>query len=671
MKTVLLLCLLLSAVLLIYLAHFENTFHFDDAHTVVENPYIRDLRNIPRFFSDARTFSILPANRMYRPLVSASLAIDYWLGSGLEPFFFQLSTFCWFLLQLVVMYMLFREVYDRAHAHPRNRRVALFATAWYGLHPAMAETVNYIIQRADLYSTLGVVTGILVYARAPNLRKYGLYLLPFVAAVLSKAPALIFPAILFVFIWLFEEDPGGQRLARALLRCIPALLLGAGLAYFTSAMTPKEFNPGVPSAYAYRITQPLVALRYFQTFLMPGNLTADTDHTPVPSIWSDWAWTGFVFVLALIALAVLSSKRREWRPVAFGLWWFLLALVPTSIFPLGEVENDHRMFFPFVGLVLSASWPVALWIYHRETPRSRVFTGALALVCFGELAILSFGTLQRNLVWRTEESLWRDVTVKSPRNPRGLMNYGANLVQKGDYSQALAYFERAKTYAPNYARNELNLGVVKGLLKRDAEAEQHFRRALAMTPRDPVANYLYARWLEKTGRRPEAIEQLRLAINANPDYLNAAYFLMEIYVKRGSWDTVRRLSDYFLKRFPSDPDERAYRLMAAWKTGELANPDSAVRSLVTAENFLSVSALYYQSGDYEQSIAAAREALKLRPNYPEAYNNISAGDRALGNWDEAVEAAQQSLRLQPGSRMAQENLARSQRRQQDPAPTFQ
>src|SRR5579863_4090665 len=191
-------CLAVAAfVVLVYSNHFGNAFHFDDAHSVVNNPYIRDLRNIPRFFTDGTTASVLPANRTWRPLVMTSLAIDYWLGHGLNPFYFHLSTLIWFLAQLGLMFALFRTIFDRCLPDSRNTWTALFATALYGVHPAMAETVNYIIQRADLYSTLGVVASLVVYVHWPSLRRTGVYLIPVAAAVVSKAPALVFPAILF------------------------------------------------------------------------------------------------------------------------------------------------------------------------------------------------------------------------------------------------------------------------------------------------------------------------------------------------------------------------------------------------------------------------------------------------------------------------------------------
>ena len=81
------------ALLAAYANHLQNGFHFDDAHAVVNNVFIRDLANISRFFTDGRTFSSLPTNQSWRPPVSTSLALD-----GLKPLWFHISTFFCFLV---------------------------------------------------------------------------------------------------------------------------------------------------------------------------------------------------------------------------------------------------------------------------------------------------------------------------------------------------------------------------------------------------------------------------------------------------------------------------------------------------------------------------------------------------------------------------------------------
>src|SRR6266705_2919448 len=81
--------LLVAGLLAAYANHFQNSFHFDDAHTIENNAAICELRNIPLFFRDATTFSSLPSNQSYRPLVSTLLAINYQLAHGLQPFWFH------------------------------------------------------------------------------------------------------------------------------------------------------------------------------------------------------------------------------------------------------------------------------------------------------------------------------------------------------------------------------------------------------------------------------------------------------------------------------------------------------------------------------------------------------------------------------------------------------
>src|SRR5438094_10483559 len=95
--------LLLAAILVAYSNHFHNGFHYDDGHTIVNNAVIRELRNIPLFFRDATTFSSLPSNQSYRPLVSTLLAIDYSLGHGMRPFWFHLSIFTLFVLLVLLL----------------------------------------------------------------------------------------------------------------------------------------------------------------------------------------------------------------------------------------------------------------------------------------------------------------------------------------------------------------------------------------------------------------------------------------------------------------------------------------------------------------------------------------------------------------------------------------
>ena len=195
---------LVLAILAAYSNHFHNSFHFDNAHTIVNNAAIRELRNIPVFFRDATTFSALPSNQSYRPLVSTLLAIDYRLG-GLQPFWFHLSIFALFIVLVLMLVLVLRHLIEQTAPSTANPFTALAAAALYGLHPANADTIYYIIASSEVISTLGVIASFAVYFAFPRLRRYYLYVLPAAIAILAKPPAAIFAVLFLIYRALFRE----------------------------------------------------------------------------------------------------------------------------------------------------------------------------------------------------------------------------------------------------------------------------------------------------------------------------------------------------------------------------------------------------------------------------------------------------------------------------------
>ena len=633
-------CGLTLTLLIAYANHFQNEFHFDDFHTITSNAAIQHIENLPRFFVNASLFSAFEANSTYRPVTSASLALDYWLGNGYKTFFFHFSTFVWFVVLLVLMALIYRRIMGTTDA-------AILAAAFYGLHPANAETVNYVIQRGDVYDTLGVVAALFCFIAWPEQRKYGWYLIPAVLAYLSKAPALVFPLILAAYVWLFEE--GADRWRQLLL----PFTVTIAATIFTSLMTPAAYHGGAASGALYRLTQPWVTLHYFLMFFAPTELTADTDWGYVDP-FSMEAIAGYLFVIGLAVVAWKASQRATGKPIAFGIIWFLLALAPTALMPLGDVTNDHRMFFPFVGLTLAVFW--ALWLAWQRIPMPQARNAALAGLAIVMVAEAG-GTRARNRVWHTEESLWKDVAVKSPKNPRGLMNCGAALVARAEYAEALPYLERAEELHADRYTIHVNLGMAYGGVGRDQDAIKHFEQAIQLKP-DIAAPYLYyATWLKSKNRIDEAQQQFETVLRLNKLILPARHMLMEIYAGRGDRESLDRMvaetlqidgNDEIAKRFQSDPAAAVAQAQAPPPI-EQASPEAMLHE----------SAGLCREGKFEECIAAAKKAIALRPNYPEAYNNIAAAYVALHRWDEAIQAAGEAVRLNPDYELARKNLDRA------------
>lgn len=657
----------LVLLLLAYSNHFANSFHFDDSHSIVQNVWIRELRNVPRFFTDATTFSSLPANQSYRPLLLLSYALDYRLGGGLSPVQFHLTSFAFLLCQCAAMFFLFARVLEPADRHRLNPFLAFFAAALFSVHTAVAETVNYVSARSDLLSTCLVVLSLAVYAWWPRARRWGGYLFFFVLAALVKPVVLVFPLLVFLYGLMVEpagagtDSRGAQRRPwiGAAAAAAPSLLLAAPLAFLHSRMTPSTFSPSDTSRFEYAITQPYVILRYFRRFFLPTDLSADTDLSPFASLGDHRALAGLAFLAAFVVLIGVAARRAATRPIAFGAAWFLITVAPTSsFFPLAEVENDHRLFLPFVGLVLAVVAAAGLLIKRWEPSlaRGRLWRTAVVSVAAAVLLLNAWGTHRRNEVWRTEESLWRDVTVKSPANGRGLMNYGLTLMGKGQLDEALRWFERARPLVPNYSYLYVNLGVALAAKGDTAAAEQNFLTGIRLSSNTAEPHFFYARFLKDRGRLAEALSQVQEALEISPAHPDPRHLLLELLAASGNRRALLDAARETLRIWPDDETARAC-LKAPDAAGEKPGaPHPTTRWVGTPDQLLSQSLQLYQSGRFEDCIAACRAALIVKPDYAEAYNNICAAYNSLHRWDLAIGACEQALYVRPDFELARNNL---------------
>ena len=205
--------------------------------------------------------------------------------------------------------------------------------------------------------------------------------------------------------------------------------------------------------------------------------------------------------------------------------------------------------------------------------------------------------------------------MKSPRNPRGLMNYGNTLMAKGENDAALDYFHRALALAPQYSFLLINLAIAENATKQSAAAEEHFQGALRLAPSSPDSYSYYARYLMSHSRVEEARALLHRALELSPTDL----FTTDLLRQAG---------------------------------GQATNQPVAQE----AASYLALSLQLYREEHYADAIAACRAALKLQPNYAEAWNNICAAYNKLGRYEEAAAACEEALRNKPDFELARNNL---------------
>jgi protein O-mannosyl-transferase len=664
-KIILLSFTLFALLLISYSNHFHNTFHFDDSHTIENNPYIKNIDNCLKFFYTPQMFSTLPSHWGLRPLVSVSLAVDYWFAGSLNPFYFHLSTFIWFILICMLLYFVYRKILHQAVSNEWTDYMALLLAGWYALHTANAETINYIISRSDVLSTFFILLSFAIYILAPNKRKYYFYIIPAVLGVFTKETVLTLVIILFFYINLFEKNislaehfkkKNFQAIFKTILGLLPLFFCVAATQYYT--LSKMHSTADMPNPWGpYVLTQSFVWVRYVIAFFLPVNLSADSDWGVITNAFDERIIVGLIFIGALLYTIFKTSSKKETRPISLGLIWFSVSLLPTSLTPFAEVTNDHRMFFAFIGLALAVGNYLLLLMQKIKSKEGKtvqlqrlVLIGLFAVICLN-----AYGVYQRNKVWKTEASLWYDVTIKSPANGRGLMNYGLTQMAIGNYEVANTYFQKALVYNPYYDALYINIAILKGSTNKLEEADENFKKAIQYNRASHQPYYFYGRYLKENRRYPEAEQMAIKAVELNPYATEPLQMLASIYGETQNWDKLVETSHKILAILPTDEKGKQYLEMGTLRKPIVVNT-LPTNKPITASDYINQSLQFYNNKEYQKCIDACFMAIKLDPNSAEAYNNMGAAYNGLSEWQKAIDACSKALELNPGFQLAKGNL---------------
>ena len=220
------------------------------------------------------------------------------------------------------------------------------------------------------------------------------------------------------------------------------------------------------------------------------------------------------------------------RFLAFGIFWFFITLsVESSIIPIRDVINEHRLYLPSVGAIIAFSITI-FYVLQFIVHRFRVFTSYFLLLST-IILVLSITTYQRNIVWKDEVSLWEDVVKKSPYKARGHNNLGLAYMEDGRLEEAIEHYRTAILLKPDYANANYNLGLAfraRGLLD---EAIKHFQTAMKLNINDAEAHNELGVAYGMKGEFNKALEHFQIALRLDPQNAYAYRNIGTVYEKMG------------------------------------------------------------------------------------------------------------------------------------------
>lgn len=427
-------------------------------------------------------YAVLTGN-VWRTLATRPLtALTFWSENPLDQHVINLA------FHLVATLLLYDFL-----VHQASRPVAFIAALIFAVHPIQAEAVNYVFARSSELDTLLCLAALCAWARGRHWWAVGW----FAAALAAKEECVAFPIFLFL-LWLAQ---GKRRAELKPLAAMFLLSLAAGTAVYIAVLrtpgVPAGPHAGITTAH-YLLAQGPVILRYWRLLVIPWGFNVD------PEIHVPPAWLGICAWLSIVSMATVAGRRFD---TTKGGFWFIAGLIlllpSSSIFAAEDLAADRRMYLPMIafsacaGLLLERARPAAV--------------GLIAVV----LIALS---VQRTLVWRTEQSLWSDAVQQSPDKVRPKVQLAR---ASSDPARSLELLQQAEALAPNDARIPAEQGRVYLSAGDAARALSAFGRALALDPSNADALNNRGAALLALGQKDAARQDFERALSIDPCQVNA------------------------------------------------------------------------------------------------------------------------------------------------------
>ena len=655
------LALILGLTVILYVNAMDNAFHYDDFHTVVQNPSIRSLDNLSLFFTDSRTASEHPEATSFRPLTTASYAVNYALG-GLDPRGYHLLNLLLHLGTVLLSYRLFSVALNQRYA-------VFFATLVFAIHPLHTETINYITARSTLLSTffsLLAVIGVLEYCRMSekNSRMVRRLILAgltgaLMLAFFSKETALMTPALLILAYLCFHPARDRKRMLQIGFLLLAGLIfLGVYIwirqDFFSLFFTHLLGNEGLVLSL---LTSLVILTKYLQFFFWPVGLAIEHDLTRAAAL-SDPNVQMALSILLL--LAFLGWRVRSERILQFCSGWYLLSLAPVCALPFFTQEalfQENRGYQAMIALALCSGWIVQN-LRDRKIPQHRILWSAGVVVL---ALVLSLGVSVRNTVWKDGVTLWSDAVIKSPRSAVAHTNLASAYHQADRPLESMEMIRKAIRLDPREPASHALLGLLEARQGHWENAVESYQAALRFKPDAWKIHMELGVALSNLGRYEESIAHHRNALEGNPRHWKIHHNLVHAHWGLEALDVIRLEYQQALGAHPGEFSNHyalalVYRLSGSAKEA-LKHYEEAIRIDPTvAEAHDGLCELLAEGGQWDRATMACQRFQEADPQDPRAYRVLGYIREVQGEFELAIRSYQEGLKIDPSDAEMQFNL---------------
>ncbi|MFO0933125.1 MAG: hypothetical protein U1E39_10505 [Planctomycetota bacterium] len=672
-----------------------NGFVWDDGILLrPSSPIARGFAAVPELFLGTWGGAVGSELGLYRPIVSATLAVQAGLHGVGDPFPFHLVNLLLHGLAAVLVLAVVHRVM------PRRPVVSSTTALLFAAHPLHTGTVSWIVARGDLLATIFAALAFLVWTSRARLsadRALGAALL-YLLACLSKEAALPLPAVLLL---VDGAAAGGVRPALRARWAGYVALTGALAVWVllrTTAGDPAAVAANGPfvarTLFERALVAAVVLVRMAAKVFVPAGLTGDASNDPV--LWSatdlpmTYALAGAGVALLLGAVVVRAVRGRAGLASAWIAAFVLLALPVLQLVPIGAAFEDRYAYLPSVALLPFAGLGAERLL--AAGPR-RVVLGLLV----GVLLALVPASWAVAATWRDDAAFDAALLDADPTHLRALDRTARRLLLEGlaakdaadrtpatqpdrvaalharraaSVERAVRMLERARAHP----RGERDASLLETLgdaylllpVRRDADAKAAYERHLSLRyvpgGKRREADVVDPRPVPAADRRDLAriYRQLHIAWTAlEPDdlvgqarYLERACFwtprdLTLARIAAGAWNVAQQPARALphLERAValaagdrSVTDEERASLQRTLDETRARAATGADAAFARAQEALS------RPGGHVEAVRELRDAVAQRPAFVEAWVELAKVYKYKGNYRDAFDALAEARR---------------------------
>ena len=530
---------------------------FDDPAYITANPHVRSGLNWNTAVWAFRSTD----HANWHPLTWLSHALDYQLFH-LNPAGHHYVSLLLHVLNAILLFWALVSLTGSAWR-------SLWVAAVFAVHPINVESVAWAAERKNVLCTSFFLLALIAYAgyaRHPGVKRYLLVSTFFVFALMSKPMVVTFPFVLLLldywplartsFSTCSTDLPIEKKSTRWLvIEKLPWMALAAVSAGITMVAQRTGGAVHDQTSFLVRAANAVVSYAvYLRRAFWPSDLAImyPFREQGLPG----WEILSSAILLLFLTAAIWAIPRKPY--LAAGWFWFLGTLVPViGLVRIGDqAMADRYAYIPLIGIFIAVVWGIAdLLSDHPRAVPFAVTAAVLALVLLAGRTRVQIG------FWHDSIALWSHALDVTTDNFVAHDSLGADLLEQGEVKEAEQHFRAAVEINPRDPFGHLDLGVCQKQRGNLQGAIANFESVLELTPDPSLRSTAFSNLgslYRRAGDYPRARENYGEALRLVPDNRLAL---------TGMGLTTQRMGDvaaavpYYERAVRSEPSDVGYALL--------------------------------------------------------------------------------------------------------------